>query len=114
FCPAQRLAAAYNKLVLLASALLAASLLAPAADPAAVYLANARKALEAHNVEKAKSQLNLAVEANPRSAEAWLMLAGAENQKGETARAIEDFHHALLPGPGPIRRPQRSGSRLPE
>jgi Flp pilus assembly protein TadD len=85
--------------VLLASALLAASLLAKAGDPAAVYLANARKALEAGNVEKAKSQLNLAVKANPQSADVWLMLAGAEMQNGESARAIEHFQHALRLAP---------------
>jgi tetratricopeptide (TPR) repeat protein len=77
----------------------AASLLAAAADPAGVYLANARKALEARNIRDAEAQLDLAIKANPRSAEAWLMLAGAEVQNGESARAIEHYQRGLQLAP---------------
>jgi tetratricopeptide (TPR) repeat protein len=57
------------------------------------------KGAEARNVQEAKSQLDLAIKANPRSAEAWLMLAGAEIENGETGRAIEHYQRALRLAP---------------
>jgi tetratricopeptide (TPR) repeat protein len=81
--------------VLLSVALLTLSLVAVAADSAAVYLERARKALEARNIQEAKTQIKRAIEDDPRLGEAWLMLAGAEMEDGETAQAIEHYQRAL-------------------
>jgi Flp pilus assembly protein TadD len=100
FSKAERLStAAYNELVFLAFTLLAAGLLAFGADPAAVHLLNAQKALDAQNVPEAKAELDLAIKANPGSAEALLMLAGVEIRNGEAVRAIEHFQRALQLAP---------------
>ncbi len=42
----------------------------------------------------------MALKANPQMAEAWLMLAGAEIENGETGPAIEHYQHALRLVPG--------------
>ena len=85
--------------MLLPVTLIAASLFAAAGDSPSAYLAAARKALELHNIQEAKKQLGLALKANPQMADAWLMLAGAEIENGETGPAIEHYQHALRLAP---------------
>jgi tetratricopeptide (TPR) repeat protein len=58
-------------------------------------LAQAQKALEARDLEQAKSYLHQALRADPKSAEAHLMLGAAEFQGGETDRAIESYRRGL-------------------
>jgi superkiller protein 3 len=63
------------------------------------YLRKAQQALEAHNLAEAKTQLELALRANPKSAEALLMLGFVELQSGDTAQAIEHFECVLKLNP---------------
>lgn len=77
--------------------LFAAGLLA--GDATSAHLANARRAIEAHDFAKARAELHLAVAANPRSVDAWMMLGGAEFQAGDVAAAVQGYQRALQLAP---------------
>ncbi len=59
------------------------------------HLGRAEKALKARDLARAKAELQLALQADPRSAEAYLMLGTVDIASGDTAGAIEQYQHAL-------------------
>jgi superkiller protein 3 len=61
----------------------------------APYLRKAQQALDAHNLAEAKTQLELALHANPNSADALLMLGFVEFQSGDAQQAIEHLERGL-------------------
>lgn len=63
------------------------------------YLRKAQQALDAHNLAEAKTQLELALRADPKSADALLMLGFVEFQSGDTPQAIEHFERGLKLNP---------------
>lgn len=64
-------------------------------SPAGSHLAKAQKALKAGDLRQAKTHLQLALRADPKSAEAHLMLGIVEFQSGDTAGAIQHYQRAL-------------------
>ncbi len=64
------------------------------------YLRKAQQALDAHNFAEAKRQLELALRADPKSADALLMLGFVEFQTGDTTQAIEHLERGLKLNPG--------------
>ena len=66
----------------------------------APYLRKAQQALDAHDFAEAKRQLQLALSADPKSADALLMLGFVEFQSGDTPQAIAHLEGGLKLNPG--------------
>jgi tetratricopeptide (TPR) repeat protein len=62
---------------------------------AARYIEAAKIAMQAQNLSEARKQLMLALQADPRAAEGYLLLGIIEFRSGETARAIDHYRHAI-------------------
>jgi len=83
---------------LLLAGTLAASQVAEEAGGSATaraYLRAGQQALEARNLPEAKKQLELAIKADPKQAEAHLTLGLVEFQAGENTQAIEHYRRAV-------------------
>lgn len=72
-------------------------------SPVSAHLSSAQKALEARDFARAKAELNLALQADPRSAEAYLMLGTVDMASGNTAAAIEHYQRVLKLKPDSFR-----------
>src|SRR5574337_706177 len=59
------------------------------------YIARAQQALDARDFSQARAHLKLALEADPNSAAAYLMLGLVDFQSGDTTQAIQDYQRAL-------------------
>lgn len=68
---------------------------APSASPAQSYFVSAQKALAAGDSATAMANLQQAIQADPKFADAYLLLGLAEFQRGDTANAIEHYQRAL-------------------
>lgn len=58
-------------------------------------MVKAQKALDAQDFGQAKAYLNLALQADPKSAEAYVLMGTMEFQSGETEQAIQHYRRAL-------------------
>jgi Tfp pilus assembly protein PilF len=62
-------------------------------------LEQARKAFQAHDLKEAKALLKQVFRADPRPADAYLLLGLAEAESGKTREAIKGYQRAIEPTP---------------